>query len=154
MNVFLRNSMNVDLNQYLCFNLYRGWREISSFYKDILGKDISLQNVYILDLCDLHEKITMNDLSEAMHLDGSAISTLVSRMEKKSLLKRTHSREDRRFVYVQLTQQGHDFKEKVKSKSSFLAANIKKNISMDEIKQLQAIVNKIAANRLDFKDSV
>jgi len=91
--------------------LYRGRREISSFYKDILGKDISL-------------------------------------------LKRTHSREDRRFVYVQLTQQGHDFKEEIKSKSGFLAENIKKNISVGDLEQLQAIVNKIAENRVDFRDSV
>jgi len=146
--------MNVDLNQYLCFNLYRGWREISSFYKDILGKDISLQNVYVLDLCDLDKKITMNDLSEAMHLDGSAVSTLVSRMEKKSLLKRTHSKEDRRFVYVQLTQHGQDFKNKLKTKSALLTENIKKNISVDDIKRLQAIVNQIALNRADFRDSV
>ncbi|MCF6190433.1 MAG: MarR family transcriptional regulator [Cocleimonas sp.] len=146
--------MKVDLNQYLCFNLYRGWREISSFYKDILGKDISLQNVYILDLCDLHEKITMNDLSEAMHLDGSAVSTLVSRMEKKSLLERTHSKEDRRFVYVQLTQQGQEFKDKLKTKSALLTKNIKKNISVGDIEQLQEIVNQIATNRADFKDSV
>ena len=154
MNVFLGSSMNVDLDQYLCFNLYRGWREISSFYKDVLGRNISLQNVYILDLCDLDEKITMNDLSEAMHLDGSAVSTLVSRMEKKSLLKRTHGTEDRRCVYVQLTKQGHELKEELKTHKCALSEKIKKNISMDEIMQLQALVNKIVANRVDFKDSV
>jgi len=146
--------MNVDLSKYLCFNLYRGWREISAFYKDVLGKDISLQHVYILDLCDLHEKVTMNNLSEAMHLDGSAVSTLVSRMEKKSLLKRTHGTRDRRCVYVQLTQQGQNLKDELKSQSGVLSDNIKKNISADEIEQLHAIVNKITANRVDFRDSV
>ena len=146
--------MNVDLNQYLCFNLYRGWREISSFYKDILGKDISLQNIYVLELCDLDEKITMNDLSEAMHLDGSAVSTLVSRMEKKSLLERVHGKKDRRCVYVHLTQQGHELKERLKSQTASLTENIKKNISVADVEQLQAIVNQIAVNRADFRDSV
>jgi len=146
--------MNVDLNQYLCFNLYRGWREISSFYKDILGKDISLQNIYVLELCDLDEKITMNDLSEAMHLDGSAVSTLVSRMEKKSLLERVHGKKDRRCVYVHLTQQGHELKERLKSQTASLTENIKKNISVGDVEKLQAIVNQIAVNRADFRDSV
>jgi len=146
--------MAVDLNQYLCFNLYRGWREISSFYKDVLGKSISLQNFYILQLCDLDKKITMNDLSDAMHLDGSAVSTLVSRMEKKGLLERTHGTKDRRCVYVQLTQQGGDLKEELDAKSGMLSEKIQKNISKNEIEQLQTIINKITANRTDFRDSV
>ncbi len=146
--------MNVDLNQYLCFNFYRGWREISSFYKDVLGKGISLQNVYILELCDLDEKITMNDLSEAMHLDGSAVSTLVSRMEKKSLLERVHGKKDRRCVYVYLTQQGYELKESLKSQTASLTENIKKNISVGDVEQLRAIVNQIAINRVDFRDSI
>lgn len=142
--------MLVDLNHYLCFNLYRGWREISSFYKDALGRDISPQNVYILALCDLKTKVTMNDLSKAMSLDGSAVSTLISRMEKKSLVKRMYSNKDRRCVYVQLTQQGYELKERLEPQIDLLRKNVTNNISKEDIEHLQRIVGKIAENRVNF----
>lgn len=143
--------MSIDLNQYVCFNFYKGWREISSFYKEVLGGDISPQIVYVLELCDLEKKITMNQLSKGMKLEGSAISTLVSRMEKKSLLKRTHGVEDRRAVFVQLTTEGNELRNKLREKTGFLTDSIRENISDDDVKKLQIIVNNIIANRQSAK---
>jgi DNA-binding MarR family transcriptional regulator len=146
--------MEISLNQYLCFNLYRGWREISSFYKDALGNDVSPQNVYILELCELDKGINMNELSSAMHLDGSAVSTLISRMEKKALVVREHGVEDRRVVFVKLTKEGHDFRESLRSQVKILTKNVTKNITRSDIESLQIIVNKITANRVDFRESL
>lgn len=146
--------MSVNLNQHLCFNLYRGWREIFSFYKDALGKDVSPQNVYILELCELDKKITMNELSTAMHLDGSAVSTLISRMEKKSFVIREHGVKDRRVVYVKLTKEGHDFRENLRSQVEVLTKNATKDISESDIRELQIMVDKITANRVNFRESL
>ena len=146
--------MAVNLNQHLCFNLYRGWREISSFYKDALGKDVSPQNVYILELCEMDKKITMNELSTAMHLDGSAVSTLISRMEKKFLVVREHGVKDRRIVYVKLTKKGHDFREYLRSQLEVLTNNATKDISESDIRELQIMVDKITANRVNFRESL
>ncbi len=143
--------MAVDLNVHLCFNLYRGWREISSFYKDALGSDVSPQNIYILQLCDFNKKITMSELAAAMHLDGSAISTLVSRMEKKSLVERIHGTKDRRCVYVKLMAKGDAFKARMESKIIELTQNATKGISKADIDALQVVVNKITDNRLDYR---
>lgn len=139
--------MSADLNQYLCFNFYRGWREISSIYKEILGNDVSPQHFYILQLCDLKEKATMNELSKGLHLDGSAVSTLVSRMEKKQLIKRTHGTKDRRNVFVQLTEKGDALKTSLEPKISLLASTISKNISAEEITKVQEVVSIISDNR-------
>jgi len=146
--------MESNLNQHLCFNFYRGWREISSFYKDVLGNDVSPQNVYILELCELDRKITMNELSNAMHLDGSAVSTLISRMEKKSLVVREHGVKDRRVVYVKLTKEGHEFRESLRSQMDALTDNATQNISKNDITALQAMVNKVAKNRANYKESL
>jgi DNA-binding MarR family transcriptional regulator len=146
--------METNLNQHLCFNLYKGWREISSFYKDALGNNVSPQNVYILELCELDKKITMNELSNAMHLDGSAVSTLISRMEKKSLVVREHGIKDRRVVFVKLTREGHDFRESLRVQVEVLTRNATKDITQSDIESLQIIVNKITANRVDFRESL
>ncbi len=146
--------METNLNQHLCFNLYRGWREISSFYKDALGNDVSPQNVYILELCELDKEITMNELSNAMHLDGSAVSTLISRMEKKSLVMREHGVKDRRVVFVKLTKKGYDFRENLRTQVEILTKNATKDITPSDIEALQIMVNKITANRVDFRESL
>jgi DNA-binding MarR family transcriptional regulator len=140
-------SSSVDLNQIICFNFYRGWREVSSIYKEILGGDISPQNVYILELCELENRITMNQLSIGMQLEKSAVSTLVARMEKKFLLKRTHGTEDRRTVFVKLTEAGSELREKIRSKSDVLVGSIGHGISAEDIQKLQEIVSKITKNR-------
>jgi DNA-binding MarR family transcriptional regulator len=139
--------MAVDLNQWICFNFYNGWRQITSFYKDTLGMDVTPQKVYVLELLELDKKITMNELSEGMNLDSSAVSTLVSRMEKNGLLKRTHGTKDRRTVFVQLTKQGSELRNNLRSKFGSLTDKIGKNISDDEIATLQRIVSKLIVNQ-------
>jgi DNA-binding MarR family transcriptional regulator len=142
--------MAIDLNAYVCFNFYKGWREVSAFYKDVLGNDVSPQNVYILESCDLEEQLTMQQLAAKLQLDGSAVSTLVSRMEKKGLLKRTHGTEDRRTVFVQLTKEGDDLRNELRKKTGLLTEGISKNLADEDLKKLQDIVKTIAKNRQDL----
>lgn len=135
-----------DLNQFICFNFYSGWREITAFYKTCLGVDVTPQKVYVLELLELDKKITMNELSKGMNLDSSAVSTLISRMEKNSLVKRTHGTQDRRTVFVQLTQQGKEYRDELRLKTGELTKNFGRNISDADFKTLQEIVAKISTN--------
>ncbi len=138
--------MSVDLNRLICFNFYNGWREITGFYKDILGMDVTPQKVYVLELLELDKQITMNELSKGMNLDSSAVSTLISRMEKKGLVKRTHGTEDRRTVFVKLTKEGHEAREKLRNNFGDLTNSIGENISGGDVATLREIVGKVAKN--------
>ena len=138
--------MSVDLNRYICFNFYNGWREITGFYKDVMGMDVTPQKVYVLELLELDKEITMNQLSKGMNLDSSAVSTLVSRMEKKSLVSRKHGTEDRRTVFVKLTQEGHEARELLRGNFGKLTDNIGEDISSSDIATLKEIVGKISKN--------
>ncbi len=74
--------MSTNPNEFLCFSFYKGWRDVKAFYQEFLGNDISPQNVYVLELCDLEKQLSMQQLADKLELDASATSTLVSRMEK------------------------------------------------------------------------
>lgn len=145
--------MSVDLNRFICFNFYNGWREITGFYKDILGMDVTPQKVYVLELLEMDKEITMNELSKGMNLDSSAVSTLVSRMEKKSLVQRTHGTEDRRTVFVKLTQEGYDAREKLRTNFEGLTDSIGENISSKDVATLQEIVGKISKNHKKIQNA-
>jgi len=145
--------MGTDLNQFICFNFYNGWREITGFYKDSLGMDVTPQKVYVFELLDADKKLTMNELSKGMNLDSSAVSTLISRMEKKSLVKRTHGKKDRRTVFVQLTKEGVEERDKIRQKLGGMIEGIGENISEEDIETLKRIVTKISANHQRLEDS-
>jgi len=138
--------MPEKLNELICFNFYNGWREVTSIYKNILGLDVTPQKMYVLELLEFNKQITVSELSRGMNLDSSAVSTLLSRMEKKNLVKRTHGTEDRRTVFVELTQEGYDARKEIRSKFNSLMDAIGEDILPEDIVSLQNIVERIRKN--------
>ena len=53
------------------------------------------------------------EIAERLKLENSTISGILERMEKKGLLQRSISKEDRRFILVMLTEKGAGLKEDV-----------------------------------------
>ncbi|MEV6985813.1 MarR family transcriptional regulator [Sphaerisporangium sp. NPDC051017] len=53
-----------------------------------------------------HGKYRVQELADAIHLSQSALSRLISRLEKAGLVCRNMCAEDRRGVFVQITEAG------------------------------------------------
>lgn len=133
-----------NLDNLICFNFYSGWRTVTSIYKEIYGNDITPQNIFALELCEREKKITMGELSKGLNIYNSAISTLVSRMEKNGLLIRTHGNEDRRTVFIQLTEKGDALRKQVREKFDQLNHAMTGNLTQTEIQKLQQIVTTLS----------
>ena len=131
------------MNNKTCFKFYEGWRVFTQLYKDRLGMDVTPQMIYVLESLTVDKPIKMNDLSEAMKLDSSAVSTLVARMEKKKLVKRTHGTEDRRTVFVSLTKDGESIKHLNEASVSIMDSDIRSLLSLNEIECLDSILEKM-----------
>lgn len=59
------------------------------------------------------EKMKISQLSEKLFLSNSTVSGIIDRLEKQEIVERIRSNEDRRVVYVKLTEQFRkDSKEK------------------------------------------
>ncbi|MPY61038.1 MarR family winged helix-turn-helix transcriptional regulator [Streptomyces spongiae] len=54
------------------------------------------------------EQCRVQNIADQVHLSQSALSRLIGRLEKDGLVKRSVCQEDRRGVYVVLTQKGRD----------------------------------------------
>ena len=59
------------------------------------------------------DKRSPKEIAERLKLENSTISGILERMEKKDLIKRSISKEDRRFIQVVLTKKGASLKEDV-----------------------------------------
>ena len=141
----------MNLNKHIFFNFYNGCRAITSIYKDIYGNDLTPQNIFTLELCELDHKINMSELSKDLNLNNSAVSSLVSRMEQNGFLERTFGTRDRRTVYVQLTIIGDELRNQVRAKMDLLHQAISENLSQMDIENLKEIISTIEKNSLKNK---
>lgn len=69
-------------------------------------RQISMAHLFVMIMIDTHGPLPMTRVAEAI---GSGLPTatgLISRMEDRGLVRRTHDEHDRRVVLVSLTQAG------------------------------------------------
>ncbi|GLC32586.1 hypothetical protein bsdE14_39960 [Clostridium omnivorum] len=81
-----------------------------------------------------HGEMKVSDLSEKLGLSNSTVSGILDRLEKQGLVERMRSKEDRRVVYVNITE---DFK--AQSKKQFVEIN----------KMIEQMINKATPEELD-----
>jgi DNA-binding MarR family transcriptional regulator len=60
------------------------------------------------------EQCRVQNIAERVHLSQSALSRLIGRLEKEGLVERSVCQEDRRGVWVALTQKGRDLHTEVR----------------------------------------
>ena len=60
-----------------------------------------------------NNKKSPKEIAERLKLENSTISGILERMEKKGLIKRMISKEDRRFIQIMLTEKGAALEEDV-----------------------------------------
>lgn len=97
--------------------LVTSWRDLAACYSSVRGAldrelderhGLGLSEFEALDrLADAPEgQQRMQELGEAMYLSQSALSRVVARLEREGLVCRDMCAEDRRGVYVRLTDAG------------------------------------------------
>lgn len=96
--------------------------------------------------------MTQGDLSEWHLRNLNTVSTLISKMEKEGLVKKTKNKKDGR-VYITLTQKGSEVWDKVTERAIFLTFSV---LSEEEKTQLKVLLRKMRTEArhilgLDFK---
>jgi len=79
-----------------------------SLVKDQLSKELTNDQHYTLRFIFQHERCTSTDLAEAFHVNKSAITAIITRLTDKGLIERTRDENDRRVVYLSLTEKGKE----------------------------------------------
>ncbi|WP_343555487.1 MarR family transcriptional regulator [Sphingobacterium sp.] len=135
----------LKLDKQLCFSVYVLHREIMQRYRAIL-EEIDLtypQYITMMALWENDEQ-TVNQLGGKLYLDNGTLTPLLKRLESKSLLTRTRSKEDERVVKIKLTEQGTALKEK----ASCIPMQIFEALKLDyaDMTQLKALAEKIVKN--------
>jgi DNA-binding MarR family transcriptional regulator len=92
------------------------------------------------------EKHTPAELAEHLGLNRSAITRLLDRLEKKQLINRATSSQDKRSVSVTLTEAGLKLVPHLAEISRDTNNHVLSGLSLDEIKQFDETLRKVHAN--------
>ncbi|WP_085524314.1 MarR family winged helix-turn-helix transcriptional regulator [Tuberibacillus sp. Marseille-P3662] len=103
----------MKLSNHLCFSIYSLSREINKMYRPFLD-ELNLTYTQYLVLLVLWERETssIKSLGEALYLDSGTLTPLLKRMADRNLVNRKRAADDERKVYISLTEEGQELKEK------------------------------------------
>jgi DNA-binding MarR family transcriptional regulator len=121
-----------------------------------LNKDFKLQmeqqltptltegQLYVLELLNVKQPMKPSDLIEHLATTPAAISTLLDRMEKNNLIQRVRDQQDRRIVWVHLTEIGRSEFERGIQIRELLLENYLNRISTYNQQYLVYLLGKVA----------
>ena len=107
---------------------------------------LTSRQALILMSCDLGEAGTAAQMAALYGLEVSSITRLVDRLEKKRLIERTRSREDRRKSMLSLTPRGKAALKEAVRIAAPKAVAMWKGVSEKERRTFAAVVEKIMRN--------
>lgn len=93
-----------------------------------------------------HKKVTMQDLAQKIGKTKATVTVLIDKLENMGFVKREKSPADSRVTYVTLAEKGIKFKPVFESISKQLNNTLYKNLSKEELAQLDGLLEKILKN--------
>lgn len=104
----------MKLENQLCFAFYVCSKEIIRKYQDLL-KPFNLTYTHYITLLALWEEdnVRVKELGEKLYLDSGTLTPLLKKLEKAGYVTREKSIHDERNVYVKLTAEGWELRDKM-----------------------------------------
>lgn len=123
--------------------LRRIMKEIDTHSRRLM-KYYDITVAQVVCLYEIYEKgaVTLSVLSKNVHLSSSTLVGIIDRLEEKGLLKRTRNLEDRRAVFIDITEKGKQFVQ--------TAPHLLHNRLDDQLKMLSVHEQVIIANSLEL----
>lgn len=136
----MNNDLKLD-NQY-CFPIYVASKEVIRLYKSALDKlDLTYTQYITLLVLWESDNILVKELGEKLYLESNTLTPLLKKLEKKGLILREKDKNDKRKVYIKLSDKGKDLQ-----KEAYKIPNeLKNNITFDPIKfnQLKSLLKEL-----------
>jgi DNA-binding MarR family transcriptional regulator len=131
------NAVLAELNQ-ISFRDFQG--ALKRFHEGAL----SLVHLNLLMLLRFNGPLTMSRLAEMLDVSVASATGIVDRMEKKGVIERRRSEEDRRVVQVYVTEQGEQVFTQMQAERQ---ANMTKMLSTISDADLRALLRGLRAVR-------
>ena len=105
-------------------NVYRAIAELENEFEKAFGLNIN-ETMFLCTLNE-NERMTAGEIAETLGLSCSNTSKVIGSVEKHSLVKRRLGKENRRQMYLSLTEKGSNLLDKIKCDSFELPPLLRK----------------------------
>ncbi|SAL66795.1 MarR family transcriptional regulator [Caballeronia peredens] len=123
------------------------WNMVTQHTTSELG--ITSTQASILFMLAVGKCLTAADIAREYGIDASAVTRLIDRLEKRGLLSRLRSEEDRRVVRLALTDEGHATAEKIPAIFTRVLDHLLAGFTPEEVGFLKSMLRRILANSCD-----
>lgn len=111
---------------------------------------ITVDQMSILNILLIKDKITMQEISDKNHRDNSATTRIVDILERKGYVQRQRSDKDRRVCLIKLTSEGKKEVIKAKKTGKTYTNEVIKGVNAKELEIAMKVIKKIRQNALKF----
>lgn len=118
-------------------------RALLSAIKDT---ELTMGQPKVLDYLKSHDGAVQKDIAAACHIEPATLTSVLSGMESKGLITRSMQNENRRFLYVYMTEKGRGFMQRVQHEFDIIEASALKGFTPEEISQLTALLMRVCDN--------
>jgi DNA-binding MarR family transcriptional regulator len=144
------NLVQELINRYIAVS-FTVDKKAESLIKEQIGDDLTNDQHYILRYIYRAGECTSTELADAFEVNKSAITAMINRMVDRELIKRTRDEDDRRVVYLTLTDEGNKLFEKKEEKISELVKSFITKFEEKEIQDFLKTYEKLAAILMKMK---
>ncbi|WP_370224845.1 MarR family winged helix-turn-helix transcriptional regulator [Cytobacillus sp.] len=110
-------------------------KKAASLVKNQIGSDLTNDQHFTLRYINQVGSCTSSELAEVFDVKKSAITAMITRMWEKGLIQRTRDENDRRVVYLTLTEKGNELYIKAEEKIHNLVESLINRFDQAEIQQ-------------------
>jgi len=83
-------------------------------FRSFLSGDLSLVHIHVLTILEVQGPLSMSRLAEELDVSVASATGIVTRMEQRGLVERSHGETDRRVVSVHPTRRGGEVFERLR----------------------------------------
>ncbi|WP_216830653.1 MarR family winged helix-turn-helix transcriptional regulator [Alkalihalobacterium elongatum] len=139
--------MKLSLHDYISIKIHQTDLHLTSYIKTKLEVfNIAPEQNLIMMLLWEQDGLTQNQISQKLNKDKTNIARMASNLEKKGFISRVNCHDDRRSVKLYLTPEGRALGEKVIPITEEFNDIVTKNISKEELQQLEKTLKKMSNN--------
>jgi DNA-binding MarR family transcriptional regulator len=131
----------IDRYEFVSFQVYK---QAESLIKGQLGNELTNDQHYILRHIHQSGECTSSVLADAFVVNKSAITAIINRMVERGFIQRKRDENDRRVVYLSLTDEGTKLYETLQERVHQLVESIITQFKEEEIKDFLNTYEKLA----------
>ena len=145
-----KERADMEINSCINFILSNTQNAVYNYFKKRLQDyDITPSQYALLQCLWKQDGLTPSQLAQALRLDTSSITGILGRLEKKGLIDRVYSQEDRRSVSIHLREEGKTLWTQVDRVIEDANAKITAGLDEDHYAQFLSSLSLIEHNTAD-----